>query len=413
MSVSRSTGSDTGSPAWRLSLQPRQWQERALAEWLNAGRRGICAVVTGAGKTLFAEMCIMDFSSTSPGACIVVIVPTQALLDQWYVSLREDLGILPQELATFSGEGKATSPARINILVLNTAREWARRLTTHVSGLLIVDECHRAASPMNAEALVGNYSCALGLSATPRRDYDQGLDEYLVPVLGPVIFRYDYADARAEGTITPFRIVNVHFSLTATERRRYDHLSRQIALAIRRAQGDLADDTVRMLLSKRAKVYGGASVRVPLAARLVDDLRGERVLVFHENVAAADELLSLLRKRRHEATIYHSQLSPALRRDNLRLFRRGAFDVLICCRALDEGMNIPETTAAVIASSTASSRQRIQRLGRVLRPARGKTAAVIYTLYATEVEQRRLEAEASMLQRVADVDWLEATSSRG
>jgi superfamily II DNA or RNA helicase len=68
-------------------------------------------------------------------------------------------------------------------------------------------------------------------------------------------------------------------------------------------------------------------------------------------------------------------------------------------------MNVPETTVAVIASSTASQRQRIQRLGRVLRPAKGKTKALIYTIFATEQERQRLANEAARLEGVAEVIW--------
>ena len=103
-------------------------------------------------------------------------------------------------------------------------------------------------------------------------------------------------------------------------------------------------------------------------------------------------------KRGHSATIYHSQVGPSVRRDNLRLFRQGVFDVLVDCRALDEGINIPETQVAIIAAATASERQRIQRLGRVLRPAPGKDAALIYTLYAIEAEASRLANEARDLE---------------
>ena len=117
--------------------------------------------------------------------------------------------------------------------------------------------------------------------------------------------------------------------------------------------------------------------------------------------ASATALYDILRKRNHSACIYHSKLAPNWRRDNLRLFRQGVFDVLVSCRALDEGMNVPETTVAIIASSTASHRQRIQRLGRVLRPARGKDHAIHYTLFATEQEQRRLANEEASLEGVA------------
>lgn len=81
------------------------------------------------------------------------------------------------------------------------------------------------------------------------------------------------------------------------------------------------------------------------------------------------------------------------------------FDVLVSCRALDEGTNVPETVVAVIASSTSSQRQRIQRLGRVLRPSDGKTVASVYTLYTTDTEEKRLREEEALLEGVATVQW--------
>ena len=65
----------------------------------------------------------------------------------------------------------------------------------------------------------------------------------------------------------------------------------------------------------------------------------------------------------------------------------------ITCRALDEGFNVPETEVGIIAASTATRRQRIQRLGRVLRPVKGKETAVVYSLVATEPEIKRLREE--------------------
>jgi superfamily II DNA or RNA helicase len=103
--------------------------------------------------------------------------------------------------------------------------------------------------------------------------------------------------------------------------------------------------------------------------------------------------------------VYHSRIGHVVRRENLRLFRRGVFDVLVCCRALDEGMNVPEASVAIVASSTASTRQRIQRLGRVLRPAPGKTSATIYTLYATSQERERLIREERSVTEYATVRW--------
>ena len=66
----------------------------------------------------------------------------------------------------------------------------------------------------------------------------------------------------------------------------------------------------------------------------------------------------------------------------------------------------PETNIGIIASSTASKRQRIQRLGRMLRPAPGKKHATVYTLYCTQAEETRLKEEAEVLEEIAEIEWL-------
>ncbi len=72
---------------------------------------------------------------------------------------------------------------------------------------------------------------------------------------------------------------------------------------------------------------------------------------------------------------------------------------------MDEGINVPEASVAVVASSTASQRQRIQRLGRILRKAKGKDSATVYTLFATREEKARLEKEEINLEGITGVTW--------
>jgi superfamily II DNA or RNA helicase len=162
---------------------------------------------------------------------------------------------------------------------------------------------------------------------------------------------------------------------------------------------------LKRLLVRRAAVSANATMRIPVAVKIVESHRGERVIVFHERVEAANRIVDVLRKRGHRATVYHTDIGPTVRRDNLRLFRKGVFDVLVCCRALDEGINVPEASVAVIASSTASERQRIQRLGRILRKAKGKDSSAVYTLFTTEEERRRLQKEETGLEGTTTVTW--------
>lgn len=403
----------TAQAPWTPDAVARRWQSEAVEAWLRADMRGIAGVVTGAGKTLFAELCMVKFRAAWPNGRVVIVVPTLALLDQWFVSLREDLHVGDDDIATFSGESRAAEPRLVNLAVLNTARTVAPEISASAPSFLIVDECHRAASPENLKALGGDHQATLGMSATPERDYDNWLDEVLVPRLGPVIYRYDYEQARADGVIAPFDLVNVKVELNTREQSQYDEMTKRVARLLRRhASGEDVQGLLKRTLQSRAAVSASASMRVPTAVLLVERNRGDRTLVFHERIANAEAIHGLLVSRGNRVTIYHSGVNPAVRRDNLRLYRRGVFDILVTCRALDEGVNVPDTRVAVIASSTASVRQRIQRLGRVLRPSPGKDAALVYTIFATEVERRRLEQDEGAAG-ADSVAWLRAGLEAG
>ena len=395
-------------PSWSPAVEPREWQKQALEEWLK-DMRGVASVVTAGGKTLFAFLCMSEFWQQHQSGRILILVPTITLLDQWFVSLQEDFGIPPEMIACFSGQEKPRKPGAVNILVINSGRELVERLASGEQAFLIVDECHRAGSPENAKALGGTFAAALGLSATPHREYDRGFEDNVVPVLGPLIFEYDYGQAYADGILAPFNLVNIQVDLLPHEQKEYDRLTKQARVLMSKAKAAEvevgAEERLKRVLQMRAAVSATATMRLPVAAKIVEENRGSRAIVFHERVKSARTLSHVLKERNHSVCQYHTDIAPEVRRDNLRLYRRGVFDVLLCCRALDEGMNVPETVVAVIASSTASQRQRIQRLGRVLRPAEGKDKALIYTLYATEQERRRLVEEATEMAGVAEVFW--------
>ena len=399
------------APHWSLCLAPRAWQKQALRAWLPA-MRGVVSVVTGGGKTVFAFLCMQEFRRRHPDGRIIVVVPTMTLLDQWHVGLQEEFGVPSDDIACYSGQEKARNARAVNVLVINTARRRIQDLVLARKTFLVVDECHRAGSKENAKALRGEFAAALGLSATPQREYDAGFEEHVEPALGSVVYEYTYTDAFTDGVVTPFDLINVRVSMLPHEQRRYDQLTRRVRILLRQLSTNpepASELKLKRVLQQRAAVSATALMRLPVAARLIEDHRGARTILFHERVNSAESLFRTLKQRNHSACLYHSRVAPEVRRDNLRLFRRGVFDVLISCRALDEGMNVPETTVAVIVSSTASQRQRIQRLGRVLRPAKGKESAVVYTLYATDQERDRLCAEAARLDGVARVAWRSGT----
>jgi superfamily II DNA or RNA helicase len=386
-------------------IKPRSWQRHALTLWID-GFRGIVRVVTGGGKTVFAYLCMQSFLEKFPDGRITILVPTLALLDQWLVDLTESFEIAEDEVGCFHGNSRPTDTFAINIMTLNTGRLAAPRLFDGESrpALLIVDECHRAGSSENARALEGAYAATLGLSATPERERDDGFDSKIVPALGPLIFEYAYGEASKDRVIVDFDLINVEVTAEGDQFLTMTSLGARIDRLHGASQHGLSEEREKAVLAiTLAKAE--TALRAPWAVKLVLAHRDQRVIVFHESVDSAERIADLLQKCGQNAVVYHSQMSDSHRRDNLRLFRRGMVNVLVTCRALDEGANIPEANVAIVARSTSSTRQRIQRLGRVLRPAPGKEHAIVYTLFRGDEERGRLHLEETDLVGIAAVHW--------
>ena len=77
---------------------------------------------------------------------------------------------------------------------------------------------------------------------------------------------------------------------------------------------------------------------------------------------------------------------PAERRAILAGFRSGELTKLVTGRVLNEGVDVPDASVAIVASGSASMREYVQRLGRVLRPK--PEAATLYELISRRTNER-------------------------
>lgn len=379
----------------------RDWQTKALKSWEDNNFSGCFEVATGGGKTFFAITAFKKILLTQPNLRAVVIVPTQALLDQWFLAFVDDFGYLESEIKTL--KGKDIRPdAKINLSIINTARKFDSQSKHSGELMLIVDECHRAGSPENSKALIHDCAATIGLSATPYREYDDGFEERVAPVLGQVIAKYTLQNAIKDGVLAKLKLQNIKVPMLPSENDDYARVTYAIGKAFAEKE---SPEKIRALLIKRARIANNAFFRVPVAAAVVGQRSGIRTIVFLESIASAQSLFTKLDGQGVSVAIYHSKMGVHLRRANLRAFRKGIFDVLIACRALDEGFNVPEAEVAVIAAGTASKRQRVQRIGRVLRSFGEKVNGTVVTLYATKHEESRLQTECEQFAGLVPVEW--------
>ena len=104
---------------------------------------------------------------------------------------------------------------------------------------------------------------------------------------------------------------------------------------------------------------------------------GKKIIIFHESIRQVDLLTQVLDDEGFRVVGYHSKLTPMTKISNLDFFRKGVKDVLVTCKALDEGLNVKDVEVGIIVASTKSTRQRIQRMGRVLRSSDEEAMAIV------------------------------------
>lgn len=405
-------------------MQLYKWQEDCLTAWTGNNFRGIVHAVTGSGKTVLALKAVDLLRERFPDLRVKVVVPTVALAQQWKTAL---LHHAPSEELRpgFFGGGVRDDPDKpVMLYVVNSARfslaAHMRRdfaLRRHV--LLICDECHHDQAPQNRRIFgflspdidTGGLYHSLGLSATPFGTDDNSV---LIRALGSVIFQYGFGAAAKEGIVSPFTVCEVSASFFPHELQAYAELSDRIRVlqakllveypqlrhmesdqflksvsAIARQSGmDPEDPAAAFLLTayRRKEISSLAQSRVRCGLAILERLHpADRVLIFCERIEQAACMADAIRRRfGNICGIYHSQMTKDARARNLQEYRSGQTRILVSCRSLDEGLDVPEANIGIVLSSTGAKRQRIQRLGRIIRSSPGKDVACLYYLYIRE-----------------------------
>jgi superfamily II DNA or RNA helicase len=379
-----------------IEISPRKWQNDALKLWHQNGNKGIVSVVTGGGKSVFGCICAKDLLDVESNLSILVVVPTVTLQDQWVLNLIDFFKISLEDVSVWR-TGKMTIK-RFNVCIINSLCE----VDDPNNFFLIADECHRYGSDRFFKNINQNWRKTVGLSATPKREYDDFLTERLIPLFGEVIFSYTYLEAHRDKVINDFDIYNVFSSLSDEEQSEYDNFTKKIAVAIKKENFEAH----KILLIKRNRIVIESKNRLLNTLPILKKCEGKRTIVFFESVKFAKIFAQILQDINRPGLLYHSKQSNSLRYQSLRLFKDGFNNLLIACRALDEGLDIPNIECAIIVSSSSTKRQRIQRIGRALRISQGKGRSQIYTLYSTENERKRLTKEISTLSNDVEVTWL-------
>ena len=376
-------------------MKLRQWQEKAFPLWW-AKKRGIVKVVTGGGKTVFAIHCLTKYLKEQKYNSIFIIVPSIALLDQWYEGLQKTFG--DKDISLNGGGEHLENISKITISTIDSVKNIIHKFNAP-NTLLIVDECHKIGTEKRGEILTGNWHATLGLSATPERDYDDNFYIIIKKILGDIIFDYNYIDAREDEVIVNFKLLYAYAEMTEAENDKYKDFTKKIQRRAATIGGNNMNDyPLKMLIFNRARMVKNSKNRIPFGVELLQKHKRDSWIVFTENKKQAKEFNKIINKKGYKSAIYNTDLDNNEREENLNNFKSGNLNVLVSCTALDEGFDMPEADGAMILSASSSKRQRIQRMGRVLRITANKENALIVTVYSSNTEYVKLKEESNRYQ---------------
>lgn len=377
----------------------RPHQVNALLQWFEKGRRGIFEHATGSGKTYTALSAIRD--AINRGDTPLIIVPSQILLDQWNTELTSTLDDLEPKILKCGGGSnrwktqnllhiwtRPTSDHRIVLTTVQTAssKEFIDSLFQGDHILLVADEVHTLGSPVRQQIFEVKSGPRLGLSATPRRAGDpEGTQVILDYFEGIVPPPYTLADAIGSGTLTPYMYYPQTLELTEDEQEEWNQITSEIIKLSGLAEQDplnaaKVEGRINQLRIRRAKVLKSASQKIPIAVDLLKKQyqQGQRWIVYCDSLDQLHSMLSELRKQHLPATEYHYQMAG----DRIQTLRH--FDlvggIVVAIKCLDEGVDIPSVSHAMILASSKNPREFIQRRGRVLRRSNNKFLAFIHDL---------------------------------
>jgi DNA phosphorothioation system restriction enzyme len=389
-----------------LAIQLRDYQKDAIREWIKNDGRGILAMATGAGKTLTALCLACKVAEQNKPLVIVVVCPFLNLATQWIREMaqfglspiacfhsREKWERLLQDAYQRVSAGLTDCMAVVvsNATFLSAVFQNALRPTL-AQHLLIADEVHNLGAANLRNALPEGISLRLGLSATPERHGDATGTEAIFDYFGKVVFEFGIDRAIKEGVLVPYRYHPVLVDLTDDEAASYRELTARIARAWSRSEGEDEMDQLKMLLIKRARLLAAAANKLPALSKVLAT-HGEAIkmaIVYCgdgtvECPATAEVDRQILAVARLLGESHHLKVrkftcdeSSEDREGILAALRSGGLDAVVAIRCLDEGIDVPDVRLGFLLASSTNPRQFIQRRGRLLRRAPGKTRAVIY-----------------------------------
>ncbi|XP_047971960.1 general transcription and DNA repair factor IIH helicase subunit XPB1-like [Salvia hispanica] len=364
--------------------QPRPYQEKSLSKMFGNGRArsGIIVLPCGAGKSLVGVSAACRIRKS----CLC-LATNAVSVDQWAFQFKLWSTIKEDQICRFTSDSKERFRGNAGVVVTTynmiafggKRSEEAEKIIEDIRnrewGLLLMDEVHVVPAQMFRKVIALTKShCKLGLTATLVREDERITD--LNFLIGPKLYEANWLDLVKGGFIANVQCAEVWCPMTKeffAEYLKKENSKKKQALYVMNPNKFRACEFL---------------------IRFHEQQRGDKIIVFADNLFALTEYAMKLRK----PMIYGATSHPE-RTKILEAFKTSRdVNTIFLSKVGDNSIDIPEANVIIqISSHAGSRRQEAQRLGRILR-AKGKPQdrvaggkeeynAFFYSLVSTDTQE--------------------------
>ena len=406
-----SVGYYPAQPTVPSHITLRNYQIEAIEAWFEHECQGLLEMATGTGKTITALAATVRLFKRENRLVVVIACPFRHLVTQWTqvveqfgfntvatVNRRAWVDQIANEILDFSA-GYID-----NLVILTTHNTFSSQKfvqliqTKKVPLLLIVDEVHDVGAPKRRRGLLHFYRYRLGLSATPKRWFDEEGTERLFDYFGDKVFEFPLVKAIPE-FLTPYEYYPYFVELTDEELEEYQELTKRIIKRTHTTNNADSDQLLALYLILRQKIIKNAENKYRCFEQILNSLLQLDHTLVYCSAEQIERVQAILNAHRVVQSRFTGQESLQERSRLLDSFDQGRHQVLVAMKCLDQGVDVPSTRTAILLASSGNPKEFIQRRGRVLRRFEGKKKARIYDIIVVPTLQGTITQETFELER--------------
>ena len=424
------------------------YQKKAIQNWRENDKKGILEMATGTGKTFTALGCLSKEFESNEKLLIVITCPYQHLVQQWKKSV-DKFGINFDEMLIADSSNSSWKKNLIDylldmslddknyVLVITTHTTFSsdkfiqiiKEYTDNFPIFLIADEVHGLGAEISTKGLINKYIYRIGLSATPKRWFDELGTETIYDFFDKVVYEFSLEkavttinEATGETYLTPYKYLPHFISLETGELEEYIKKTKAIATKFYSSKDSSKKEILQSLLFSRSNIIKNANQKYQLLTEILEDMAKIDSLIIYCSPQQIDKVMGIIKEKRisghrftmAEGTNAEKRYKGSSEREYiLEKFSDGDYKILVAMKCLDEGVDVPAAKAAIFMSSSGNPREYIQRIGRVIRRFPGKNKALIYDMVVKpnmkvdpelkEIEKKIFEKEFDRYEEIANV----------